>query len=258
MSDRLAYHFAALFVPDSLVIYKNHTDYNKETTEHFENLNSTNWNSVRFKAPPALDSNIGWRVEFRTFDIQITDFENAALIALLNLTVQALNENMVNLSLPISLSDINMERAHQLDAVTTQKFWFRRNILHKTDSDSNKSSTDDSSSDESFESEFVEMTIFDILLGNEEIGNTGLFTILEDLMEHMKYPEESLNYCRAMMDFLAKRAKGEVKTGARFMRDFVHSHSSYNNDSIVNNKICRDLIYKVAVLGMNKEWDESL
>ena len=36
---------------------------------HFENLQSTNWNSLRFKNPPTVDSNIGWRVEFRPMDI---------------------------------------------------------------------------------------------------------------------------------------------------------------------------------------------
>ena len=96
MSDRLAYHFASLFVHDSLVIYKDHISYDEESTEHFENLNSTNWNSVRFKPPPSLDSNIGWRVEFRTLDVQITDYENGAFITLLNLIVQVLNENNLN------------------------------------------------------------------------------------------------------------------------------------------------------------------
>lgn len=254
MSDRLAYHFASLFVHDSLVIYKGHTDYNEDTTEHFESLNSTNWNSVRFKPPPALDSSIGWRVEFRTFDIQITDFENAALVALLNLTVQVLNEYKVNLSLPISLSDINMERAHQMDAIKTQKFWFRRDILKGTGAQDSEESSASSSSD----SEFVELSIYDILAGNKEIGNTGLFEVFEDFMEAKKFPEDAVNYYRDMMKFLRLRSSGEIKTGARYMRDFVLSHPSYNKDSIVNNKICRDLVYKVSLLGMNKEWDETL
>jgi glutamate--cysteine ligase catalytic subunit len=38
-------------------------------TIHFENLQSTNWNSLRFKPPPSQGSNVGWRVEFRTMDI---------------------------------------------------------------------------------------------------------------------------------------------------------------------------------------------
>eukprot|EP00345_Euplotes_harpa_P002651 CAMPEP_0168332358 /NCGR_PEP_ID=MMETSP0213-20121227/8912_1 /TAXON_ID=151035 /ORGANISM="Euplotes harpa, Strain FSP1.4" /LENGTH=56 /DNA_ID=CAMNT_0008336371 /DNA_START=25 /DNA_END=192 /DNA_ORIENTATION=- len=55
-------------------------------------------------------------------DVQITDYENAALVALMNLTVRILNDFNVDVSLPISLSNINMERAHQVDAVTSQKF----------------------------------------------------------------------------------------------------------------------------------------
>jgi glutamate--cysteine ligase catalytic subunit len=103
MSDRFAYHFASLFNHDSMVIYKDRTDYAEDSTEHFENLNSTNWNSVRFKPPPSLDSSIGWRVEFRTLDIQITDYENAAYIALVNLMTRILNDFNIDVSLPISL-----------------------------------------------------------------------------------------------------------------------------------------------------------
>jgi glutamate--cysteine ligase catalytic subunit len=103
MSDRLAYHFAALFYHDSMGIFKDSTENIEEVTEHFENFNSTSWNSVRLKPPPSLDSSIGWRVEFRTLDIQITDFENAAYIALMNLTTRVLNDFDINLSLPISM-----------------------------------------------------------------------------------------------------------------------------------------------------------
>ena len=42
------------------------------------------------------------------------------------------------------------------------------------------------------------------------------------------------------------------------MRDLVLNHENYNKDSIVNKKIWRDLIYKAAILGMNKEWDPTL
>lgn len=39
-------------------------------------INSTNWNSVRFKIP--LNETMGWRVEFRPMEIQLTADENAA------------------------------------------------------------------------------------------------------------------------------------------------------------------------------------
>ena len=52
---------------------------------HFENLQSTNWNSLRFKNPPTEDSKIGWRVEFRPMDIQLTDYENTALTVMVGM-----------------------------------------------------------------------------------------------------------------------------------------------------------------------------
>lgn len=247
MSDRLAYHFASLFVHDSVVIYGDRTHYDPETTEHFENFNSTNWNSVRFKPPPSLDSNIGWRVEFRTLDVQITDYENAAYITLVNLMTKVINDFDVNLSLPISLSDVNMERAHAVDAVTKQKFWFRRNVVNK-DSDYTTNPLKENNwqvrhedlkdnSEISPESEFVEMTISDILEGNEEIGNTGLMDLIYEYMDLHKFSEKDKHFYTTMLDFLVKRARGEIKTGARFMRDLVLTHPEYKQDSMVTNKI---------------------
>ncbi len=57
---KLAKHFARLFAHDALVIFEGHTEFDEEETEHFEQFQSTNWNSMRFKPPPTFDSNIGW------------------------------------------------------------------------------------------------------------------------------------------------------------------------------------------------------
>jgi glutamate--cysteine ligase catalytic subunit len=51
-----------------------------QDNDHFENINSTNWRTVRFKLPPAPaknQHNIKWRVEFRSMEVSLTDFENA-------------------------------------------------------------------------------------------------------------------------------------------------------------------------------------
>lgn len=73
VDDRLSYHIASLFVRDPIPTFSNEHDDelfdNKQTTSHFENLQSTNWNSMRFKPPPSEESKIGWRVEFRSMDI---------------------------------------------------------------------------------------------------------------------------------------------------------------------------------------------
>jgi len=100
--DRLAYHIVSLFQRDPVPAYENElnfdalmpgspccssgdelsTEEEKEDcvdwwtkvpptcdVSHFENLQSTNWNSLRFKSLPSVDTDIGWRVEFRPLDI---------------------------------------------------------------------------------------------------------------------------------------------------------------------------------------------
>ena len=82
--------------------------------DHFENIQSTNWQTMRFKPPPPGDK-IGWRVEFRWTDgwlevlncicrilpsfnfkvcrpceLQISDFENAAVCCFVVLLTRAI------------------------------------------------------------------------------------------------------------------------------------------------------------------------
>jgi hypothetical protein len=45
-----------------------------------------------------------------------------------------------------------------------------------------------------------------------------------------------LNRVRSFFDFLLARAKDEVKTGAKLIRDFVLSYPYYKNNSIVSER----------------------
>ena len=54
-----------------------------------QNIQSTNWQTLRFKPPPA-NSPIGWRVEFRPMEVQLTDFENAAFAVFIVLLSRAI------------------------------------------------------------------------------------------------------------------------------------------------------------------------
>ena len=55
VDDLLARHVAHLFVRDPLVLFEGMIEELDDAvaTDHFENLQSTNWNSVRWKPPPA-------------------------------------------------------------------------------------------------------------------------------------------------------------------------------------------------------------
>lgn len=107
-------HVAWMYSRDPLVIYREKLEQDVTTSsDHYENIQSTNWNSVRFKLPPP-GSDIGWRVEFRTPELQLTDFENAAFsifTVLLSRVIIAFN---LNLYVPMSKNDANMETAHEV------------------------------------------------------------------------------------------------------------------------------------------------
>ena len=49
---------------------------------------------------------------------------------------------------------------------------------------------------------------------------------------------ETFNY----LSFLSDRARGNVLTGARFIRNFVQKHAAYKQDSFLNNEISYDLL----------------
>jgi glutamate--cysteine ligase catalytic subunit len=83
---------------------------------------------MRFKPPPA-DNSIGWRVEFRPMEIQVTDFENAAFAVFIVLVTRVILSFDLNFYIPIARVDENMETAHARDAVLGQRFWFRRNLF---------------------------------------------------------------------------------------------------------------------------------
>lgn len=86
---------------------------------------------MRFKPPPSFESKIGWRVEFRSLDIQLTDFENASFIVFIGMLVNVINTFNVDFIVPISKIDQNMERAHKRDGVLEQKFWVKSRTIGK-------------------------------------------------------------------------------------------------------------------------------
>ncbi|GAA5824348.1 hypothetical protein JCM11251_000384 [Rhodosporidiobolus azoricus] len=129
VDELLATHFAHLFIRDPIVIFEETMCQDDEkSSDHFENIQSTNWQTVRFKPPPP-GSPIGWRVEFRSMEVQLTDYENAAFAVFVVLLTRAIMTLGLNFYLPISKVDENMHRAHRRDAIHTQKFFFRKNLF---------------------------------------------------------------------------------------------------------------------------------
>lgn len=115
---------------------------------------------MRFKPPPPR-STIGWRVEFRPCEVQITDFENAAFVCFIVLLTRVILSYRLNFLIPISKVDENMQRAQKRDAALNQKFWFRKDLATQS---SSASVTDTCPSPIEGET-YTEMTISEIING---------------------------------------------------------------------------------------------
>lgn len=64
-------------------------------------------------------------------------------------------------------------------------------------------------------------------------------------MHDRQYTPGQVEQVRYYLKFLLSRARGETKTGARLIRDFVLSHPNYKHDSIVSNEIAFDLVKSI-------------
>lgn len=85
---------------------------------------------MRFKPPPP-GSNIGWRVEFRSMEVQLTDFENAAYSIFIVLLTRAILSFGLDFYIPISKVDENMKRAHVRNAAREGTFYFKKSVFKR-------------------------------------------------------------------------------------------------------------------------------
>ena len=258
MDSILATHFSHLFIRDPIVIFSEDLkDLDLTKTDHFENLQSTNWQHIRFKPPPA-GSDIGWRVEFRPMEIQITDFENAAFSVFMVLITRAILSFDLNFYIPITRTDQNMETAHKRDAVLNEKFYFRKNPfparqprLYSTNvtPTSSRPSTPIPSRPPTptgpVEDEYALMTVNEIINGSKpgsENRFPGLVPVVESYLDGMNVDVQTRCELARYLDIIRKRADGTLWTASKWIREFVREHEDYKQDSVVSPKINHDLI----------------
>ncbi|KAL1964183.1 hypothetical protein VTN77DRAFT_7271 [Rasamsonia byssochlamydoides] len=273
MDDLLATHFAHLFIRDPIVIFSEDlNELNLDDVNHFENLQSTNWQHMRFKPPPP-DKDIGWRVEFRSMEIQMTDFENAAFAIFIVLVTRAILSFDLNFYIPIQRTAENMETAHARNAVLEQKFYFRKDPFsrrvprpphHQTngnDSSSAASSTATSPPPSPplgpVESEYELMSIADIINGSTDGSFPGLIPLVESYLNSVNVDVETRCSLARYLDLIRKRADGTLWTGARWIREFVTTHPDYKGDSVVSEKITYDLVKAVQEMTEKEGKDGS-
>lgn len=266
MDDLLATHFAHLFIRDPIVVFAEdlkELDLNK--TDHFENLQSTNWQHMRFKPPPH-DKDTGWRVEFRPMEIQLTDFENAAFAIFIVLITRAILSFDLNFYIPIPRTTENMETAHARDAVNGRRFFFRKKPFPsrpaKVASSNGTSGTSTPSQTPSrpptplgpVEDEYELMTINEIINGQtptceaEEAAFPGLVPLVESYLNSVNVDVETRCELARYLDLIRNRANGTLWTAANWIRTFVRSHAEYKGDSVVSEGVCFDLVKAVEVI----------
>jgi len=286
IDDVLAKHIAGLFVRDPLVIFAERVELDDRVyNDHWENLQSTNWQSVRWKPPHpdrgvldvTSEDHVGWRVEFRTMEIQMTDFENAAFTVFVVLMSRVLNALQLNTYIPISKLEENMRVACKRGAVLKEKFWVRTDLFPPYFCDDPKKPS----------AELAQFSIVDILLGTDNDAPAslkrrsscriddhrcatdptspqhttdpvtpargqsfvGFIPLMNTYLEFVGI--DSVNRCRIdrYLKFIVGRATGEIKTGAQWIRDFITNHPSYKNDSRISSDIAYDLTVAIREIG---------
>lgn len=232
----LVQHFSHLFIRDPLVIFKELIEQDDSvSTDHFENIQSTNWQTMRFKPPP--NDSIGWRVEFRPMEIQITDFENAAYSIFIVLMARVAIEQNRCFYQPISQIDRNMKTAHLRDSVNSGRFWFRTNTSNQT-----------ANSDPRFQW----LTLDEILNGCPTFE--GLLSMVRSYLSTCQLSQDEVRKINSYLNLIERRASGELKTDAQWIRDQVRSHRDYKFNSIITESINFDLMKNISKIGEDQDW----
>ncbi|XP_033100705.1 glutamate--cysteine ligase catalytic subunit-like isoform X2 [Anneissia japonica] len=234
IDQSLARHISHLFIRDSVSIFSEHIHQDdSRDSDHFENIQSTNWQTIRFKPPP-VNSTIGWRVEFRPMDVQLTDFENAAYVVFLLLITRIILSFKLDFLMPISKVDANLIEGNKRDAVLNGKFYFRKDV--RTCSKDCKSKSAD---------EYALMDINTIINGGPLDGEAdvpGIIPLINQYLQSVSIDVDTRYTILAYLNLISDRAAGKLKTTARWMRDYVRQHPDYKHDSVITDKINYDLL----------------
>ncbi|XP_078356299.1 glutamate--cysteine ligase catalytic subunit-like [Oculina patagonica] len=233
IDEQLARHFAHLFIRDPVTSLFREDIYedDEQNSTHFENIQSSNWQTMRFKPPP-LNSSIGWRVEFRSTDLQLTDFENAAYVTFIVLLSRVILSLDINLLIPLSKVDVNMVNAQKRDAVRKEMFYFRKNLKNSFIVTGSNSDCDDE----------LELMSIDTIINGKDGQFPGLIPLIQSYLGNVDIDIDTLCTISQYLELISRRASGELLTTAQWIRLFVETHPDYKKDSVVGEKICYDLL----------------
>lgn len=280
--DRLlAEHVAHLFIRDPLVIFSERIKIDDaKSGEHFENIQSTNWQTVRWKPPPPeLGDEMGWRVEFRSMDIQLSDFENAALTVVIVLVTRVILFFDLNMYIPISKVDENMKTAHGKDALLKGLFYFRKHLVPLKEQCDDKETEEEAAAAAATEQgsasatspatpdpdALEQMTVEEIFFGKVGVDTAeeaeegagdpdqyfpGLFALIYAYLDIIQCDRDTRVVVEEYMDFVGQRIKGIIPTNAAWIRSRVDAHPDHvPGSSVVEPNVAADLVRECVAIG---------
>ena len=218
-SERLAMHFSNLLVRDPLVIFDEKINLQEKDVSHFENFNSTNWNSLRFKPPRKEDNDNCFKIEIRPCELQLTAFENASMMTFCLIFSQLVLKKDVNFIIPITKVDENFERAHDSNAFENQLFSFRIDGLRNYKKESKLCENNYLSHGNTLQKDYFdevgnsenirELTLKQIFCGTEEHQYEGLLNVMHEFVEERILIPEVKEIIKTHLNFIESRVKGK-------------------------------------------------
>lgn len=209
-------------------------------------------------------------------ELQLTDFENAAFTAFIVLLTRVILTFDLNLYIPLSRVDANMQRAHSRNAAAKGKFFFRRHMAPLEEGDdgfgvkyvsmfsraagsgesSPKNNTAAVSTNGGYdadgvsshrrqapfapgsseENSYEEMTMGQIMCGKGDYF-PGLIPLIHAYLDYINCDPMTRQRLNTYLRFIEQRAVGDLVTPASWMRNYVRNHPAYQNDSVITDEI---------------------
>jgi glutamate--cysteine ligase catalytic subunit len=149
----------------------------------------------------------------------------------------------LNMLIPISKVDANMQTAQKRDACLSEKFYFRKNIFTSL---SNGATDTFKACNGTDECDMTEMSINEIVNGNDKFP--GLIQIINNYLSNLDVDVDTQCTIKQYLNLIESRANGKLMTTASWMRKFVQNHPKYKKDSCINEEINYDLMWRIYLI----------
>jgi len=151
-----------------------------------------------------------------------------------------------------------MKKAQGRNALHEQKFWFRNDIQNKDNKEYSLMTVNEIINGKEVKTSFSSRTVYHLKLF--EVVNCiclclsclqgfpGLVPLIQTYLNSMDVDADTQCTLQQYLSLISKRAKGDVMTAAKWLREFVTSHPDYKKDSVISEEINYDLLKRIGTL----------